>query len=96
LTNFIEYLEENSKKVIRHYCFTDTEDKLIEKRVSSDVFFGNLISDILRKFPQLEKENLVANLDELNVLLSKVEDELIIIIDGLVSSAKVKYTSSAN
>ncbi len=94
LTNFIEYLEKNSKKVIRHYCFTDTEDELIEKRVSSDVFFGNLISDILRKFPKLKKENLVANLDELNVLLSNVEDELIIIIDGLDHIERVLKSSS--
>ncbi len=94
LTNFIEYLEENSKKVIRHYCFTDTEDELIEKRVSSDVFFGNLISDILRKFPKLKKENLVANLDELNVLLSNVKDELIIIIDGLDHIDRILKSSS--
>ena len=45
LTNFIEYLESNSQKVIRHYCFTDTEDELIEKRVSSDVFFGSVVAN---------------------------------------------------
>lgn len=96
LTNFIEYLKVNSKKVIRHYCFTDTEDKDIEKRISSDVFFGNLVFDILKEFPQLKelKDKLfVSNLDELNLLLSYIDEELIIIIDGLDHISRVlKYS----
>jgi len=97
LTNFIEYLEANSQKVIRHYCFTDTEDELIEKRVSSDVFFGNLVADILKAFSQLKevKDKLfVSNLDELNLLLSHVDEELIIIIDGLDHINRVLKNSS--
>lgn len=86
LTNFIEYLEEINISVIRHYCFTGTEDNLNEQRVLSDVFFGNLISTLLKKFPNIrkEKENLLAaSLKELNLLLSKIDRPLIIIIDGL-------------
>ena len=86
LTNFIEYLEENNISVIRHYCFTGTEDDLNEQRVLSDVFFGNLISAIVKKFPKLRKKKeslLAANLKELNLLLSKIDSPLIIIIDGL-------------
>ncbi|HIP12364.1 MAG TPA: ATP-binding protein [Arcobacter sp.] len=97
LTNFIEFLEANSQKVIRHYCFTDTEDKDIGKRVSSDVFFGNLVADILKEFPQLKevKDKLfVSNLDELNLLLSHVDKELIIIIDGLDHINRVLKSSS--
>jgi hypothetical protein len=96
LTNFIEYLKVNSKKVIRHYCFTDTEDKDIEKRISSDVFFGNLVFDILKEFPQLKelKDKLfVSNLDELNLLLSYIDEELIIIIDGLDHISRVLKNS---
>jgi len=97
LTNFIEYLEKNSKKVIRHYCFTNTEDKLIEKRVTSNVFFGNLTADIIGKFPQLQdvKDKLfVSNLDELNLLFSHIDEELIIIIDGLDHIDRVLKSSS--
>ena len=86
LTNLIEYLTRNSRAVIRHYCFTSTEDPLFDRRVSSDVFFGNLISDIGQKFPELKKEKqnvLAANLDELNLLLSAIEEPIIIIVDGL-------------
>ena len=41
LTNLIEFLRRNKRVVIRHYCFTSTEDYSYDKRVSSDVFFGN-------------------------------------------------------
>ncbi len=97
LTNFIEYLNENSKKIIRHYCFTDTEDELIEKRVSSNVFFGNLIADIIQEFPKLQeiKDKLfVSSLDELNLLFSHIDKELIIIIDGLDHINRVLKNSS--
>ncbi|MDP8171084.1 hypothetical protein QJU96_07260 [Pasteurella skyensis] len=86
LTNFIEYLETNNHKVIRHYCFTSTEDEFYEQRATSDVFFGNLISDIVELFPQaIENKNnkYTANIDELNLLLSQVDEPLVIIIDGL-------------
>ncbi|WP_428019464.1 hypothetical protein [Arcobacter sp.] len=87
LTNFIEHLNDTSKKVIRHYCFTSTEDEsFYEKRVTSDVFFGNLIADIIKEFPNLKKVKdklFASDLNELNILLSHIDEELIIIIDGL-------------
>lgn len=86
LTNLIEYLTRNNHAVIRHYCFTSTEDPLSDKRVSSDVFFGNLISEIGQNFPELKKEKnnvLAANLEELNLLLFAIEEPIIIIVDGL-------------
>lgn len=86
LTNFIEYLKNNNNIVIRHYCFTSTEDALLDKRVSSDVFFGNLISGIETHFPKLKKEKeqvYASNLKELNLLLSAVEEPLVIVVDGL-------------
>jgi len=95
LTNFIEYLETNSQNVIRHYCFTSTGDEHIEKRVNSNVFFGNLIADIVNKFPEKKKENLIANLNELNLLLSDIDEELIIIIDGLDHINRVLNNSSS-
>jgi hypothetical protein len=82
LTNFIEYLESKKIKVIRHYCFTSTNyDILEENRVTSDVLLGNLVADIIKKFPKLKKvkEHLyVADLDELNILLSHIEEKLMV------------------
>jgi hypothetical protein len=96
LTNLIEYLTRNNHAVIRHYCFTSTEDPLFDKRVSSDIFFGNLISDIGQNFPELNKEKnnvLAANLEELNLLLSAIEEPIIIIVDGLDHIDRVLKTS---
>ena len=86
LTNLIKYLKENNKKVVRHYCFTGMEDSFSEQRITSDVFFGNLISDIQLIYPELQKQKeqiFASNLNELNLLLSNINESLIIIIDGL-------------
>lgn len=86
LTNLIEYLKENNQKVVRHYCFTGMEDSFSEQRITSDVFFGNLISDIQLIYPELQKQKeqiFASNLSELNLLLSNINESLIIIIDGL-------------
>ena len=53
LTNLIDYLEREEVSVLRHYCFTSTEDEFIERRVSSNTFFGNLISGIEKVYPEL-------------------------------------------
>ncbi|MGR5153191.1 ATP-binding protein [Photobacterium swingsii] len=97
LTNLIEYLTRNNHVVMRHYCFTSTEDSSFDKRVSSDVFFGNLISDIERHFPQIKKEKkqlYASNLTELNLLLAAVEEPIIIIVDGLDHINRVLKTSA--
>jgi hypothetical protein len=98
LTNLIEYLTRKEHVVIRHYCFTSTNDSSFEKRVSSDVFFGNLISEIGGIFPEImyKKNNaLTANLEELNLLLSAIEVPLIIIVDGLDHIDRALKTSVA-
>jgi len=97
LTNLIEYLNSKEQAVIRHYCFTGTEDSLFAERVSSNVFFGNLISDIESYFPDLKmsKHQLYAsNLKELNLLLANIKEPLIIIIDGLDHIERVLQTSA--
>ncbi len=86
LTNLIEFLNRNNLAVIRHYCFTSTEDTYFESRVSSDVFFGNLISDIESIFPDSKKAKnqiYASNLSELNILLQHIKDPVVIIVDGL-------------
>ena len=98
LTNFITHLEENDSRVIRHYCFTSTEDDLYEDRITSNVFFGNLINSIVGYFPELIMEKtslLTADLDELNLLLGKIDIPLVIIIDGLDHVERVLSNSTS-
>lgn len=98
LTNFINFLQENNIKSIRHYCFTSTDDDFSEKRVLSNVFFGNLIANIIEIFPELQAKKsklLVSNLDELNSLLSNIDETLVIIIDGLDHIERVINISSS-
>ncbi|TQC98015.1 ATP-binding protein [Moraxellaceae bacterium AER2_44_116] len=97
LTNFIEHLEKNNRTVIRHYCFTNTEDEFVAQRVSSNVFFGNLIHAIMEKFPKLKsKKNQIyaANLNELNLLLEDLKEPLVIIVDGLDHINRVLNSSA--
>lgn len=98
LTNFIAHLEGNDSQVIRHYCFTSTEDDLYEERITSNVFFGNLINNIVNYYPALmmEKANLLtADLDELNLLLRKIDIPLVIIIDGLDHVERILSNSTS-
>lgn len=98
LTNFIKYLEQINVSVIRHYCFTDTDDVFFESRIKTDVFYGNLVSSIIEKFPELAKHKNTkysANLEELNLLLLKIEQPLVLIIDGLDHIERVLKTSTA-
>lgn len=86
LTNLMKYAKTQKINVIRHYCFTGTDDDLRLERIKSDVFFGNLIADVIDHFPHLQKYKdklFASDLNELNLLLSKIEDQTIIIIDGL-------------
>lgn len=98
LTNLIEYLKENAQPVIRHYCFTEINDDFFEQRVKSDIFFGNLIADIQLIYPELRKEKeqvFASNLNEINLLLSKIQEPLIIVIDGLDHIERIQNQSKS-
>lgn len=86
MNNLIDYLDKKDITVIKHYCYTDLEDELQKERIKLDVFYGNLISEIIKKNPSLKKEKsnkFGSNLSELNNLLEKISDETLIIVDGL-------------
>jgi hypothetical protein len=96
---FVNNLEtiasEQGIEVIKHYCFTDLEDALQEQRITTNAFYGNLIADILKRFPDLKdaKTQLFAsNLSELNLLLQRIPDQTILVIDGLDHIERVYET----
>jgi len=86
LNNLINEAKKANFKIVKHYCHINLEDDLQKERIKIDVFYGNLIKDILIEFPHLKqkKEKLYAsNLNELNLLLNSIDELTIIMIDGL-------------
>lgn len=86
---FIENLQthlEETTQVIKHYCYTALEDPLVLDRITINVLYGSLITQILN-----ENENLgsylpkryASNLDQLNILLRKINKRTLLIIDGI-------------
>lgn len=62
----------------------DDPDSL--KRIQRDVFYGNLINEILNQFPELtqfKKSTYGADKEEVENLLSHIEQECFLIVDGL-------------
>jgi hypothetical protein len=86
---FVQNLEKSLQddyKIIRHYCYTELKDSHLKQRISLNIFYGNLIKDILIAFPELKKEKnqrYASNLSELNILLQNINQNTLLIIDGL-------------
>lgn len=86
ISNLLDKFRDENIRTIKHYCYTDLQDTYQKDRIKTDIFFGNLISDILKSFPELKKykeRRYASNLSELNLLLSKIEETTILIVDGL-------------
>ena len=86
---FIQNLQNKMKEdfqIIRHYCYTELKDKYLKDRIQVNIFYGNLINELLSAFPYLKEkkqQKYASNLLELNYLLKCVDIDTIIIIDGL-------------
>ncbi|MDX8123113.1 ATP-binding protein [Janthinobacterium sp. GMG2] len=95
LTQLAEDLDRQGLLVARHYCFLEPGDDQVEHRVTTNVFFGNLLgelSDALRarslSFPQLFS----AGIQELEEFFRQVEvsgNSVVLIVDGLDHIARV-------
>nr|WP_180487090.1 hypothetical protein [Treponema socranskii] len=86
---FIDNLENAVKKdykIIKHYCYTTLTDSFLKERITSNIFFGSLLSQ-LNKLNLINFNNLInkysSNLENLNMVLDSVNQPLLIIIDGL-------------
>lgn len=86
INDILEHSDNNGIHIIKHYCYTSISDDNYFNRIKTDVFYGNLIADILSHFPELKefKETMFASsLDEINNLLTKIAYPTILLIDGL-------------
>lgn len=83
---FIEKLENNGKKVIHYNCFHSLQDINGLKRIQVNSLYGNLVSQLIERFPETSgKKNTAFGADkvELENLLNLIEEDFFVVIDGL-------------
>lgn len=83
---YIDKLKNDDSKVIHYNCFQSLQDTNSLDRIRVTSLYGNLVSQIVEQCPELvEYKNTTFGADkkELENLLSFVEEEFYLIIDGL-------------
>jgi len=85
--------------VARHYCYLEPGDELIERRVTTDVFFANILSELYDAEPKISSGSLrlSADLTTLEEALARgveLGNKLVLIIDGLDHIARVQSASN--
>ena len=101
LTQLAEELKQANAIVARHYCYLEPGDDLVERRVTTNVFFANLLAE-LSDSTKMQGENhsnfFSAGLKELEITLSQIRasytQPIILIIDGLDHIARIRSASS--
>ncbi len=86
IENLQAYLKKKGIRSVKHYCYTGLDDLLQKERIKLNVFYGNLIHDILTSFPELKQfkeKKYASSLSELNHLLKNINEPTYVIVDGL-------------
>ena len=95
LTKLTDELKKKGVLVARHYCYLEPGDELVERRITADVFFGNLMAELTDAVPALRskiKQRYSAGLEELEDLLSqavRLNKPVVLIVDGVDHIARV-------
>ena len=96
LTKLAEELSGSGIIVAKHYCYLEPGDEMVQKRITSSAFFGNLIAELINVKPGLKfaKYTLYsADADELERILTEAVDmfdsQVVLIIDGLDHISRV-------
>ncbi|ODT04201.1 MAG: hypothetical protein ABS52_05990 [Gemmatimonadetes bacterium SCN 70-22] len=96
LTRLAEELTAAGAIVARHYCYLEPGDALVERRVTTDVFFGNLLGELLDADPSLHGAGgarYAAGLGELEATLARAAATgrpVVLIVDGIDHIARVR------
>jgi hypothetical protein len=95
LTKLAEDLIESGAIVARHYCYLEPGDELVERRITVDVFFGNIMAELTDQEPSLRDASTTrysAGPQELEALLVeavKSERPIVLIVDGIDHISRV-------
>lgn len=85
IENLQNYLQDTTQ-VIKHYCYIALEDPLALKRITVNVLYGSLITQILQNDEDLGyhlTQRYASNLEQLNLLLGKIKNKTLLIVDGI-------------
>lgn len=84
---FIENLQNHLQDTvfIKHYCYVALEDPLALKRITVNVLYGSLITQILQseEIGHFMTKRYASNLEQLNILLGEIKNKTLLIIDGI-------------
>ena len=97
LDNLAGKLKREGHLVARHYCYLEPGDELVERRVTVNVLFANLIADLVDAVPALrEKASYIysAGLEELESILphaveASATGQVYLFVDGIDHIARV-------
>ncbi len=97
LSGLSDELREVGCIVARHYCYLEPGDPEVERRVTTNALFGNLISELLEQAPQLaeaKSQAYASTSDQLEKMLqeaaAKTPDKtIVLIIDGIDHISRV-------
>jgi len=102
LTPFAEECAKSGMLVVRHYCYLEPGDALRERRITSDVLFGNLVAELVEADPTLHAHQFPrfsAGPSELERLLRTARSKqphrnVLLIVDGLDHVERVLVEAS--
>jgi hypothetical protein len=57
LTRLTEELKNSGHLVAKHYCYLEPGDPEIQKRITTDVLFANLLYELISAEPALKKKH---------------------------------------
>lgn len=86
---FIENIQkhlQDTTQVVKHYCYIALEDPLALKRITVNVLYGSLITQILQNDKDLSHhmtKRYASNLEQLNILLGEIKKKTLLIVDGI-------------
>lgn len=103
VTDLADNLEHDGHLVAHHYCYLEPGDQQVQRRITTDVLFANLIYDLIHARPalsQIHRPIYSSGPRELEELLKKgveegIIDEATLIVDGVDHISRV-FAESRN